>query len=498
MKAIFFYGLLGIVSIISLGLLFLTNLGILDFDPPYARRLSEQLGTQKEVVAFTNVQVIPMDKERILEDQNVVVRSGIIETLGPSDDIEIPMDAMIIDGNEKYLLPGLIDMHVHVLNENELLLFAAHGVTSVRNLWGDMNGTDHLGWRAQIEAGEVFGPFLYTAGPIMEGPPKTMPLMDVYPDPESAIVAVDDQVKQDFDFIKVYDYLDRPTYEAIVTTAQAHGIPVVGHVPKQVGLETVLTSGQLTIEHLSGFIDSDTTEYLVPEDELVAYAKLTANAGVYICPTIGVYQMHVPSAELHQLETRPEMAYIHPGMKALWKYFSRPGAMNNIEYEGNYPAKINKIFIHTTQVLYNNGVKFILGTDSDNPYLVPGASLWDELDYLQQAGFSPYEALETGTRNAAEALGKSEVVGTISPGKRADFILLESNPLENLSAIRSQSGVMLNGLWLPSDQSQSILDELVASFRPAWYERILPVGLIGLVIFGLLRRMRRVNGDHHA
>ena len=269
-------------------MLFLTNLGILDFDPPFARRLPEQLNPQKEVVVFTNVNIIPMDKERVLENQSIIVRAGIIETLGPSAEIEIPVDALIIDGNGKYLLPGLIDIHVHVLSENELLLFAAHGITSVRNLWGRMNGTDHLSWRAQIEASEILGPFLYTSGPILEGPPKTMPLMDVNADPERAIAAVEDQIKQGYDFIKVYDYLDRPTYDAIMKTAQDHDIPVVGHVPKQVGLEYVLSSGQLTIEHLSGFIDPDTAEYLVSEDELKTYAKLAAQAGVYICPTTGI------------------------------------------------------------------------------------------------------------------------------------------------------------------------------------------------------------------
>jgi len=110
-------------------------------------------------------------------------------------------------------MPGLVDMHVHVTNENELLLFAAHGVTSVRNLWGGLNGTDHLGWRAKIEQGEMFGPTLYTSGPIMEGPPKTVPWMQVYEDPESAIEAVNKQIKQGYDFIKVYDSVKRNEYK---------------------------------------------------------------------------------------------------------------------------------------------------------------------------------------------------------------------------------------------------------------------------------------------
>jgi imidazolonepropionase-like amidohydrolase len=357
-------------------------------------------------------------------------------------------------------------------------------------MWGGMNFTDHLGWRAKIEAGEMFGPTIYTAGPVMEGPPKTMPLMKVYENPATAAKAVSDQIKQGYDFIKVYDYIDPPTYEAILQTAQAQGVMVVGHTPKQVGLEGVLTDGQATIEHLSGFIDNDAGEYIISERDLPKYAQMAVEAGVYVCPTIAVYQMYVPKEDLHKLEDRPEMAYISPGTKFLWQYFSLPGAMSNITYEGDYPTRINEMFIDTSRILHEQGLKFILGTDSDNPYLVPGASLLDELDYLVEAGFSPYEALATGTRNAAEAMGKQDEFGTIEVGKRADLILLDNNPLENVTATRKRSGVMLRGLWLPEAELQAYLDEMVDSFKPTWLERIWPLGLVAVAI-GLIWRKTR-------
>jgi len=482
--------ILGLFLITGIGLLYLTNAGILSLDKPYSYKYSNNLTAHNHVVAFVNVTVIPMDSERVMEDQTVIVRDGIIEMIGNSEQVQVPDDAMTVEGQGKYLMPGLVDMHVHVMNENELLLFAAHGVTSVRNMWGGMNGTDHLSWRAKIEAGEMFGPTIYTSGPVMEGPPKTMPLMDVYADPESAIKAVDQQIDQGYDFIKVYDYIDLPTYEAIVETAQARGVMVVGHTPKKVGLERVLSNGQVTIEHLSGFIDNDAGDYIIPEHELPKYAKLAADAGTYICPTIAVYQMYVPNKDLHLLEDRPEMALISPGMKFLWQYFSRPGAMGSITYQGDYPARINGMFLGTTRILHENGVKFVLGTDSDNPYLVPGISLLDELDYLIEAGFSPYEALETGTRNAAEAMGKLGEFGTIEPGKRADLILMADNPLEKVSAVRKQSGVMLRGRWLSEEQIQSMLNGLVKSYKPNLVERVWPFGLIVLSIYLIIRRVR--------
>ena len=488
MKDALYYIFVGIMFLGSVGLLLLTNQGILSFDKPYGHNLMDRLEPQNPVVAFQNVNVIPMDSERVLENQTVIVRAGAIESIGSSEQVQVPDEALIVDGQGKYLMPGLVDMHVHVMTENELLLFAAHGVTSVRNMWGGMNFTDHLGWRAKIEASEMFGPTLYTSGPIIEGPPKTMPLMDVYADPESAVNAVNQQIEQGYDFIKVYDYIDLPIYEAVIETAQAREVTVVGHTPKKVGIDRVLNSGQVTIEHLSGFIDNDAGVYIVPESKFPKYAKMAVDAGVYLCPTIAVYQMYVPGEDLHLLEKRPEMAYISPGLKFLWQYFSRPGAMCNMTYQGDYPTRINDMFINTTRILHENGVKFVLGTDSDNPYLVPGISLLDELDYLIKAGFSPYEALETGTRNAAEAMGKLGEFGTIEPGKRADLILLDSNPLENVSATRERSGVMLRGRWLPESELQSYLYEMVDSFKPTWFERIWPLALLGLTVFLIARK----------
>lgn len=491
MKKALYFIFVGILIIVGLGLLSFTNQGILSFDEPYACSLAERLEPQSSVVAFQNVNVIPMDAERILKNQTVVVRDGIIEKVGSNAKIEIPTDTLVVDGDGKYLLPGLVDMHVHVISENELLLFAANGVTSVRNMWGGMNFTDHLGWRAKIETGDMFGPTFYTSGPVMEGPPKTMPLMTVYDDPKTAEEAVSKQIEQGYDFIKIYDYIDLPTYQAIIDTAHAREVMVVGHTPKKVGLEKVLASGQVTIEHLSGFIDNDAGKYIIPESELPNYAEMAADAGVYICPTIAVYQMYVPKEDLHLLEMRPEMAYVSPGMKFVWQYFSLPGAMGSVTYEGDYPARINEMFLKTTRLLHKHGVKFILGTDSDNPYLVPGISLLDELDYLIEAGFTPYEALETGTRNAAAALGRLDEFGTIEPGKRADLILLNSNPLEDVSSIRDRSGVMLRGRWMLESELQTYLDEMVDSFKPTWYERIWPFGIIGIAVALITKRVRR-------
>jgi hypothetical protein len=165
----------GLLLVLCFGLFALTNTGILSFEKPYIYRFSRELPVQDSLVAFVHVNVIPMDSERVMENQTVLVRDGWIERIGHSDRMEVPREASVIDGRGKYLMPGLVDMHVHIENPDDLLLFVANGVTSVRNMWGNTDKKlqfgfpDQLELRQQIEVGELFGPRIYTAGPILEG-----------------------------------------------------------------------------------------------------------------------------------------------------------------------------------------------------------------------------------------------------------------------------------------------------------------------------------------
>ena len=492
MKVLYFL-LAVILFVAGLGLLYLTNIGFLSFRKPYIVQKSLDLQPENTVVAFVNVNVVPMDRERILENQTVIVRDGVIERIGDSGQLDVPGDALVIEGEGKYLMPGLVDMHVHVKEENELLLFVANGVTTVRDMWGTtgfqlrLGFPDQLELREQIAQGQLLGPTIFAAGPIMEGPPPTMPLMPVFETPEEAEESVAWQAAQGYDFVKVYDQLSVETYSAILKAAQEHGLPVIGHAPKQVGLDAVLAGGQVSIEHLTGYIDPDAADFF-PEDKLATYAEMTRESGVWNCPTFGVYQKLVPDEEIEQLERQPGMEYVSPRMRVIWKLFLR-GSRGNITYEGSdYPARIAEIYTRTTKALHDARAKVILGTDTDNPYLVPGFSLHDELGYLVQAGFTPYEAIEAGTRNAAEALGRLDEFGTATVGKRADLILVEENPLEDVANVGQRVGLMLRGHWLPEAQLREMLDELVASYTPTLLDRIWPLILIVLGVFLIVQR----------
>jgi imidazolonepropionase-like amidohydrolase len=483
-----------ILFVAGLGLLVLTNSGFLSFSKPYILQKSPDLRPENTLVAFVNVNVVPMDREHILGNQTVIVRDGIFERIGDSGQVDVPGGALVVEGEGKYLMPWLADMHVHIKEENDLLLFVANGVTTVRDLWGTtgmllgLGFPDQLVLREQINQGQLFGPTIYAAGPVMEAPPPAMPFMPVFETPEEAVESVAWQAAQGYDFVKVYDHLNVETYRAILRAAQEYGMPVIGHAPKQVGLEGVLAGGQVSIEHLTGYIDPDAADFVIPETKLATSAEVTREAGVWNCPTIGIYQKLVPDEEIAQVERQPGMEYVSPRMRVIWTLFLR-GSRGNITYEGSdYSARIAEIYTRMTRVLHEAGARVILGTDAGNPYVVPGVSLHDELGYLVQAGFTPYEAIEAGTRNAAEALGRLDEFGTVAEGKRADLILVEENPLEDVANVGQRAGVMLRGTWLPEAQLQEMLDKLVDSYTLGLIERVWPVSLIALGLFLILRR----------
>lgn len=500
MKKFFSRFHIGLLLTAGLGLLYLTNAGILSFERPYIHRISSELPVVESFLAFVNVNVIPMDSERALEGQTVIVRDGVIAMIGSSDQIQVPDDALVVDGRGKYLMPGLVDMHVHIQYENDMLLFVSNGVTSVRNMWGNTGKMlrfgfpDQLTLREQIEQGELFGPTIYTAGPTMEGSPAFHPLAEVFDTPEVASESVRWQAIQGYDFIKVYDHLSPETYQAIIETARENDVPIVGHVPFAIGLDGVLTSGQVTIEHMTGYIDPDSVKFIIPEDQLDAYAVKTREAGVWNCVTLSEYPKSKETPEgFERLQNQPGMAYVSPGTRVLSPFLYMMASKAHT-YEGaDYPERIAELNRRMVAALHEAGAGILLGTDAAQAYHIPGFSVHEELAMLVDAGLSPYEAIEAGTRNAAEAMGRSDEFGTIEAGKRADLILLEANPLLDVSNVQKRAGVMVRGRWLTEEQLQSMLDGLAESYKPNLVERVWPLLLVGLAIYLLARKVHYRN-----
>jgi len=207
---------------------------------------------EETTAAFVNANVIPMNNERILKNHTVIVKNGLIEQVGPVNEVNIPDHAVRINGEGKYLMPGIADMHVHAWSENDLKLFIANGVTMIRNMWGSPK---HLKWKEMIAKGELFSPSIYTAGPLIDGPPPIWEGSELILTPEQAVKSVEEQVKLGYDFIKISNRLSKESYDAIMGTARKHGIPVAGHVPDKVGIAYVLKSGLRVNEHLTGYIE---------------------------------------------------------------------------------------------------------------------------------------------------------------------------------------------------------------------------------------------------
>ena len=431
--------------------------------------------------AFVNVSVIPMDSEQVLEDYTVLVRDGLIESVQPSGKVKVPKGTRIIDGSGKYLIPGLADMHVHVWSEGDFVLFLANGVTTVRNMWGS---PQHLQWKKRIAAGELLAPSIITAGPLMDGPPPIWEGSYLIETPEEARKAVSEQKEAGYDFIKVYNQLSLEAYDAIIEAAREQGMLVAGHVPYAVGPVHVIKSRQDSIEHLEGYrelleaddslVRGDFSQanklrrwYYIDRAKIPAAVEATREAGTWNCVTIVVYQLLSTPEEAMERMKWPEMKYVDPLTKASWDP-TQDFRLNDLTAEDfENVTKAIGILTELTGELHKGGARILLGTDTPNPFVIPGFSIHTELQHLVAAGLTPYEAIRAGTHDAAEFAGQLDTWGIIAPGRRADLLLLEDDPLDDVANAAKRAGVMLRGQWLTEDDLHQMLEDLAASYTAA-------------------------------
>jgi len=430
------------------------------------------------VSVFVDVTVVPMDSEHTLQGQTVIVSHGRIAQIGPVGETKVPDGAMRIDGQGKYLMPGLADMHLHIGGEEEFVLLLANGVTTVRNPWG---WPRHLWWREKIARGEILGPTIYTSGPIMDGRPPVSNGSTVVETAEEAERVVAEQKKAGYDFLKVYNELSKEAYDGIVAAGRTYDMPVIGHVPTAVGLEYVLAARQSSIEHLRGYAEmmqvpkSPVRGRLdfrlrllaasyVDESKIPAVAAATRDSGVWNCVTMVVMQKWSSADLVQELLRGPEMKYVPPSTLARWRD-SKDFRLNLSKDDFELNERRYEFHKKMTKALHDAGARILLGTDAPASILVAGFSIHEELHNLVEAGLTPYEAIKTGTRDVAEYLNGLDEFGTVAPGRRADLILVQGNPLENVANVARRAGVMVRGRWLPWAELQKMLDKLTASYE---------------------------------
>ena len=429
-------------------------------------------GVAPRSVAFVDVTVVPMDRERLIEHQTVIVRDGRIATVGPATSTPVPAGVDRIAGSGKFLMPGLGEMHGHVpgqagaFADATMLLFVANGITTVRGMQGSPY---HLTLRDAIARGEVLGPTFYAAGPQIDARRASTPA--------AAAAAVIDQKQAGFDLVKIQEGVSREAYDSVVGTARRVGIPFGGHVPDDVGLWHALDSKQGTIDHLDNFMEAVTaTDVPTRQLAVTGAAGSTADldrriagadaatraAGVAVVPTQALWQMLWVPDDSATLSRRPELRYMPPATLAQWYRTIRPGGRLQSDAERKtWIATRTKIL----KAVSDAGVRILLGTDAPQLFSVPGFSIHREMQAMSDAGMTPYQILQSGTRNIAAHFGKLDDFGTIEPGKRADLILLDANPLLSVANVQRRAGVMVRGLWLPEADLQQRLEQIAASYR---------------------------------
>ena len=340
-------------------------------------------------IAILNVNVVPMDRERVIQSQTVLIDNGRITAIGPSESTNPPTGALRINGKGKYLLPGLIDMHVHI-RSSELEAYLRGGVTSVRNMWGH---TELLSIMQEIESKTRRGPRIFSLSSGFDASPNQSPEAQISDNPAAIRALIDRQYDLGYREIKVFQKLSLAAYDTIAAIAKLKGMTFAGHTPPQVGLTRVIQSGQRSIEHLGGYGGGS---------QLSAQVAATVQAGAYNCPTLAVITMLFSPATAAYART-------------------------------------------ITGALHAGGARLLVGTDSGVDLTLPGSSIHDELEAFVQSGISPFDALLGATRTAAEYLGQSAAIGTIEVGKEADLVLVRANPLQNIGATRDIDAVIVDG-----------------------------------------------------
>lgn len=417
------------------------------------------------VVAFVNVTVIPMDGERVLEGQTLVVRGERIVAVGPADEVDVPDDALVIDGSGKYLMPGLAEMHGHVPppnrpaqeTENVLFLYVANGITTVRGMLG---APGQLDLRRRANAGEIVAPTLYLAGPSFNG--------NSINSPGEAVEKVRRQKAEGWNLLKVHPGLTLDEYDAMARTAREEGIRFGGHVPAEVGLLHAIEMGQETFDHLDGYVEylSTVNEEAVDEAALAEAVRRTKDAGAWVVPTMALWEVLYGTLDLETVRSYPELKYMPPETVEQW-IGAHAQRLNSPQRDRTVSRRVIDARGQVLSALHEGGVRVLMGTDAPQQFSVPGFSLHRELERMVEAGMTPYEIIVSGTRNVGAYFANEDTFGAVAEGQRADLILVNANPLDDVKHIQQRSGVMVRGRWLTEEAIQARLAEIAASYAPA-------------------------------
>ena len=427
-----------------------------------------QIEQGRRPVAIIHVNVIDAAAGTVAADMSVVIQDGRIVSVAKG---AVPRDARIVDGRNKFLIAGLWDMHVHLsyARASALPAFVANGVTGVRDMGSDLGEIDR--WRAQIDANTIVGPIIVRAGPMLNGMEFNRYQMAVA-DAAEGRAAVRTLNKVGVDFIKLHRRTSREAYFGIAEEARALKIAFTGHVPMTVTPAEASEAGQATIEHTETLFEGTFAAEHAGTDQAAAIATWRASEapalfarfvrnGTLVDPTLIAQQYLIGLLETTQPD--PRAAYIAASARQEREKTLagvRPTAERVLLERKPMMRELKAV----TALMSRAGVGLLAGTDTSFLH-PPGFTLLDELEALVESGVSNAEALRAATTNPAR-LAPSLDTGHILPGKRADLVLLDRNPLDDIRNIRRIDAVVVRGRLLNrADLDRLLRDAAAAASR---------------------------------
>jgi imidazolonepropionase-like amidohydrolase len=420
---------------------------------------------------FEHVNIVPMDRERILQDQCVLVEGDTIRAIGAH--LDVPRGAHVIDGRgSEYLSPGLADMHVHSTTSRDMVLFLVNGITTVLNMGGaTYEFVDQV--VPKLNRGDLPGPHVYLSLRV-DGTPEFGQLVVTSPAEARAVVGL--AKTNGYDFIKVYNNLSPDVFEAFVDEGKKQGLPAVGHGVTRVGIERQLAAGQLMVAHAEEYLytvffpaGADVGNRAPRLDQIPAAVAFTKHYGAFVTADLNTYatiaQQWGKPEVVRAFLAMPTSRYLDPDDRIAWRaggYETRTGSLDaRLAFLKEFITALDKA-----------GVPLIAGTDTPSlPGLVPGYSLHQDLHALEAIGLSRFEVLSTATRIPGQFIARAKPgaqrFGTIAVGNRADLNLSSANPLEDLSTLEHPLGVMSQGRWYSSEELASRLHGVAEKYQAA-------------------------------
>ncbi|MGH7467205.1 MAG: amidohydrolase family protein [Longimicrobiales bacterium] len=439
------------------------------------------LVAQERITAFVDVSVLPMDRERVLEHQTVIVRGENIQALGPVASTRVPEGATRIDGRGKFLMPGLAEMHAHIPGAQApeqviadiMYLYIANGITTIRGMLGAPN---QFQWRDRAVKNEIVAPYMVLAGPSLNQNSATSV--------QAAMTVVQQNAQAGYDLQKIHPGFGRAIYDSAAAAAKRANFKMAGHVPVEVGLRRALEVKQ-DIDHLDGYLEAAVPEAVfakivhptevitwseilrsIDHTKIPALVRATVSAGIYNSPTMYLWENIWGTINVDSMARLPEMKYVPRQWVQNW--INQKNGRTPFDTQNNITPEDRKKLLEFRRALLDaladGGALLLMGTDSPQMFNVPGFALHHELQLMRKSGLTPFQVLQSGTVNVGrytrEVLGKPGNFGTVASGQRADLVLLDANPFADLTNVTKRSGVMARGRWFSAAELSAGLDAM--------------------------------------